>query len=162
MDFAPYTLRPFRPADEAGVIALIAGCYAEYAQVIELDTLDSDLLAVGRAYPDPDSCFRVLVDGARVVGTVAVRSKGAAEAELKRLFLERALRGRGLGTLLTRFAFAWAAEHGCERLHIWSDTSYRTAHALYLRLGARNTGTRRHLGGRNRVDELHFVKRLDA
>ena len=160
MDFAPYTLRPFRPSDEAGVIALVAGCYAEYAEVIELDTLDADLLEIGRAYPDPDSCFRVLVDGARIVGSVAIRSKDATEAELKRVFLERSLRGRGLGKKLTRWAFDWAAAHGFEIVHIWSDARYETAHALYRRLGAEETGVRRHLGGRNRCDEKYFLKRL--
>jgi len=170
VDFTPFRLVPFRREEhEAGLIALVAACYAEYGQEIELDTLDADLTAVPAAYPPPACAFRVLLDGKRVVGSVAVKGAvpdagpdaGPEGAELKRVFLDRGYRGRGLGKKLSLWAFAWARERGARTMTIWSDALYGTAHRLYRSLGALDTGRRRRLGGINEVEEIRFVMDLE-
>ncbi|MGE3165856.1 MAG: GNAT family N-acetyltransferase [Planctomycetota bacterium] len=156
--FAPYELSPFEDArDRAGEIDLLTRCYAEYGQVIELDTLDEDLFEIERRYCPPASAFWVLRDGPRLVGSVAVKGIDGSTAELKRVFLDAALRGRGLGKALSRWAIDWARDAGYTRLDIWSDVLYETAHRLYLGLGAHDTGETRELGGRNHVFERGFV-----
>jgi putative acetyltransferase len=161
LDFAPLRLVPYAPEHEGGVIALLRACYAEYGQVLELDTLDADLLRISELYAPPTHAFHVLLDeGDRVVGTVCVKRTGPDEGQLKRVFLEAGLRGRGLGKRLTLWAFAWARERGVQRMVFWSDVLFETAHALYEHLGARRTGERRHLGGRNECWEYGFVMEL--
>jgi GNAT superfamily N-acetyltransferase len=159
-EFAPWRLAPFEPRHAESVIGIVAAAYAEHGQVIELDTLDDDLPHVPERYPPPASVFRVLLDGERVLGSVAVKGHGPREAELKRVFLRPECRGRGVGKRMVLWAFDWARARGYETLHIWSDVNYRVSHALYRRLGAEDTGETRFLGGRNDVLEFHFRKRL--
>ena len=166
IDFSPYRLAEFRPEHTAQVVRIIEDCYAEYAEAIELDTLDRDLLEIENVYAGPRAMFRVLLDpgpaGGRPVGTVAFKMTGPCEGELKRVFLERACRGRGLGGKLVLSALDWARERGCRTAHIWSDVLYATAHRLYRRLGAEDTGTIRLLGGRNQVYERYLRLALPA
>lgn len=160
IDFEPFAFVPFRDVHTDGVIDLLRGCYAEYGQVLELDTLDDDLPRIEDRYPEPH-VFRVLLDQGRVVGTVAVKLGRPGEAELKRVFLDPRLRGRGLGKRLSLWAIAWARENGCSLLHVWSDVLFETAHGLYRSLGGEDTGRRRALGGANDVEEFYFPIRLE-
>lgn len=154
------TLAPYDDTQRWPVIGLIAGCYMEYGQVLELDTLDADLLRIQDEYAPPAHTFQVLLAGERLVGTVAVRTRDGERCELKRVFLDPALRGRGLGRGLVEWGFAWAHAAGLRTVDIWSDVLYTTAHHLYRRLACDEPGTRRTLGGRNAVDEFYFQKRL--
>ena len=156
--FGELSLAPFERVHETGVVELLRTVYAEYGQLIELETLDDDLLRIPERYAPPHT-FRVLLDGPRVVGSVAVKLHTPERAELKRLFLERERRGRGLGRALVDWAAGWAREQGALGLDIWSDVTYTTSHALYRSLGARENGERRRLGGINDVVELYL--RLD-
>lgn len=141
------------------MVELLRAVYAEYGQVVELDTLDSDLLRIAEVYAAPNR-FSVLLDGDRVVGTVALKwHTSGSRAELKRVFLDRSLRGRGLGRRLVETALAWARAGGAARLDVWSDELFHEAHRLYRKLGAVDTGQVRVLGGRNAIRERYF--RLD-
>lgn len=159
---AGLVLRPFATEQRDRVIELLRGIYAEYEQVLELDTLDSDLLDLESGYAAPKGTFQVLCDGDEVVATVAVKRKDLSEAELKRVFLHRRLRGTGLGKALVRWAVEWAGAHGVRTLHIWSDTLFDAAHQLYRRIGAEDTGLQRSLGGRNDIYEFYFRLLLPA
>src|SRR5688572_27854012 len=77
----------------------------------------------------------VLEDDGRVVGTVAVVPLSADEVEIKRVYLDSSLRGRGLGAMLVEHAFAWARAHGHRRARLWSDVKFTRAHVMYERLG---------------------------
>ncbi len=158
--FAPYRLVPYEKRHEDAVIEIIAGAYGEHRQEIELDTLDDDLRRIVERYPAPECVFRVLLDGERVIGSVAVKQHAAGEAELKRVFLRPEFRGKGLGRRLVEWAFAWARARGYRAMHIWSDVNYRVSHAVYRHLGAEDLRETRVLGGVNHVEEFHFLMRL--
>jgi GNAT superfamily N-acetyltransferase len=156
VDFGNLELVPFGKEHERALVRLITSCYAEYGQKIELETLDSDLLHIEDHYLCPGSTFRVLLDGDELIGSVAVKRADDGEAELKRVFLDEAYRGRGLGKKLSLWAHAWAREQGYRMMHVWSDVLYETAHHLYRGLGAKDMKTRRDLGGENDVAEFYF------
>ncbi|MHC4941940.1 MAG: GNAT family N-acetyltransferase [Planctomycetota bacterium] len=156
IDFGSLELVPFTREHEDELITLITSCYAEYGQKIELDTLDNDLLQIEESYGRPGCSFRVLLDEGRLIGSVAIKRAEDGEAELKRVFLDEAYRGRGLGKKLSLWAHAWARGQGYRMMHVWSDVLYETAHHLYRGLGARDTKERRELGGMNDVAEFYF------
>lgn len=162
IDFSPLELRRFTEEDTEGVVEVLRVCYAGYGQVIELDTLDRDLLEIPQRYPEPRCTFQVLRDAKKVVGTVAVRGGDGAAAELKRVFLLPEYRGRGFGKNMVLWAAAWARKAGYETLVFWSDELFTTAHHLYRRLGCEETGERRPLGGRNDVMEIGFRWELET
>lgn len=127
----------------------------------ELDSLDNDLLKIQQVYKYP-SCFKLLLDETgKIIATVAVKIySDKKEAELKRVFVEEALHGKGLGKKLSLWAFDYAKNHDCELMHIWSGTLCHTAHALYEKLGAKNMQTKRFTGGQDDCYEYYFIKNL--
>jgi GNAT superfamily N-acetyltransferase len=104
----------------------------------------------------------VLLDGDRLIATVAVKRTGEREMDLKRLFVDPAYRRQGLGKRLSLWAYDFARREGCTVLHVWSDVLYHGAHRLYRALGTVDTGRRRSLGGINEVDEFYFEWRIEA
>jgi len=77
------------------------------------------------------------LDG-RPVGVVGVVVEQAGRAEMKRLYVSPAARGRGLGERLVRAAMAAAADLGCHTLRLETIPGVMdTAIALYRRLGFR-------------------------
>jgi GNAT superfamily N-acetyltransferase len=130
-------------ADMPGVVELIGRVFAEYGFVYEPAAEVPDLLAFDRHYAPPRGAFFVVRDGARVVGSVGVeRLDDGPSAELHRLYLDAALRGRGTGRALVETVLGWCRERGVARLSLWSDTRFEQAHRLYERMGFRLTGER--------------------
>lgn len=154
-----FPLHAVRGRHQKQVVDLISACYSEYNEIMELDSLDADLNPIVEYYGGRTRPFFVLLDGQRVIGTVALAGKTVEAVELKRVFLSAPYRGQGIGKALSRFACAWAKDRGYRTLYIWSDTTFHTAHALYRGLGARPIGARP-LGGRNNCSEYGFVLRL--
>jgi GNAT superfamily N-acetyltransferase len=72
----------------------------------------------------------VAVDGASVVGSVALRDRGGGAVELKRMYLRPDQRGRGLGRELLAVALGWARAHGMRLVRL--DTSERMLAAQRL------------------------------
>jgi len=62
------------------------------------------------------SRFLVLEEGGRVIGCVALESYGADLAEVRSLAVDPAIRGRGLGVRLLRFALATAKRRKIARV----------------------------------------------
>jgi putative acetyltransferase len=132
----------FRDEHATGVIALIASIFAEYRLTFDIDDYDADLTRIHATYRGAGGAFWVLEDDGRVVGTVAVVPLSPAEAEIKRVYLDAALRGRGWGRTLTEHAIGWAVAHGHSHARVWSDVRFDRAHVMYQRLGFTQTGMR--------------------
>ncbi len=159
MHIENFLLRRVHGGDQNAVVQLIGNCYAEYNEVLELDSLDADLNPIMDHYGGRARPFFVLLDEHEIIASVALAEKSVTVTELKRVFLLPRYRGRGLGKALSRFACAWAKDHGYRTLHIWSDTLFHTAHGLYRSLGAECIG-HRPLGGRNDCSEWGFTLTL--
>jgi len=152
-------LREATDADSAGVIALIERVFAEYpGNVLDVDGEEPGLRAPASSYDG----FWVLERGGEVLGcsacVVRADDRGAVVLELKKVYLDRTLRGRGWGRRLIEAAESRAAAVGAHRRVAWSDTRFETAHAVYEALGYRRSGRSRELHDRSRSVELEFVK----
>lgn len=97
--------------------------------------------AAGRAR---DAELLVAADDAdRLLGTVTVCEPGSplgevsqpGELEFRMLAVSPAVRGRGIGELLTRAVLDRAAQHGVHRVVLCSSEWMHPAHRLYTRLG---------------------------
>ena len=125
------------------VIELIHRVFDEYGFTWEPEDEFWDFLGDRYPYAPPEGQLWVMRDEAGVVvGSIAAELIGDGAAELHRLYLDADLRGRGLGWALLRTGEEWAAEHGCERVVLWSDTEFGEAHRLYERGGYTRTGER--------------------
>lgn len=123
-------IRAYAASDHDAVLALVASVLGEYGFASNVGGVERDLADVARGYGAPRAGFWVAELERAVVGTVAIRPKEGATCELKRLYVSRAARGRGVGRALYAHAEAFARAAGYER--IWLDSSRRFVEARRL------------------------------
>jgi GNAT superfamily N-acetyltransferase len=153
-------IEPATTADVPAVIDLIGRVYEEYGFVFEPATELPDLFAFERHYGVPEGAFFVAREAGRLVGSVGVTRLAGDVAELHRLYLDAALRGRGLGRALVETVLAWCRSEGVLHLLLWSDTRFDRAHALYTRMGFTRTGERELPGDVNNTREFRYEREV--
>ena len=152
------TIAPATRADAPGVIDLIGRVFVEYGWIWDPAIEVPDLLQWAPHYEPPHGAFWVIRQDERVVGSAGVDRVDARTAELHRLYLDPAVRGRGLGDALVETVVAWCRERAVARLVLWSDTRFEHAHRLYVRKGFRQTGERVLPEDANQTREYHFER----
>ncbi len=149
------SIRPATDADSAGVIAVISRAYAEYPGcILDVDGEEPTLKTPASSYDR----FWVVEEGGHVGGCVGLAL--GDPAELKKLYLDARLRGFGLGRKLIALVEEAARATGAQRIELWSDTRFKTAHAVYERCGYRKTGSTRDLHDLSNSTEFRFEKGL--
>jgi molybdopterin-guanine dinucleotide biosynthesis protein A/predicted GNAT family acetyltransferase len=123
---------PFEARHASGFTSLVSDTLREFG--FEADPeLDPDLA-------DPGSYYAALwiaeLDG-QVVGSVALRDLGNGVLELKRMYLRRTQRGRGLGKRLLTTAVEGARSRGATMIRLDTSERMETARALYEAYGFR-------------------------
>ncbi|HEV8673119.1 MAG TPA: GNAT family N-acetyltransferase [Methylomirabilota bacterium] len=151
-------VEPATAADAPGVVGLIGRVFAEYGFIFDPKQEVPDLLAFAQHYGPPRGAFWVIRDGDTVVGSVGVERLAGGAAELHRLYLDADLRGRGLGRTLVDAVLAWCRAEGIAHLVLWSDTRFDRAHALYARMGFRQTGERELPDDVNQTREFRYER----
>ncbi len=64
-----------------------------------------------------------------------VAYRGGRVAQIETVYVDAAMRGRGIGEAMMRWAIDEAKRRGCFRVQLTSNKSRTRAHALYARLG---------------------------
>ena len=88
---------------------------------------------------DPSITFWIAWDGAEPLGCVALARKDGY-AEVKSMFVDPAMRGRGAGEALVTALDAAARAEGITRLCLETGDDLYPAHRLYRRLGFKDCG----------------------
>jgi GNAT superfamily N-acetyltransferase len=130
-------IRTFRPEDKPGVVAIIKSVYDDYNYLVDFDHFEADLVDVQSTYQDAGGEFWVADDDGMIAGCVGVLPHEGDTCELKRLYVGKAYRRRGLATRLLATARGWAMFRGFRRMVLWSDVLLTAAHGLYLKTGFR-------------------------
>ena len=134
---------PATGAAAADVIVLLARIWEEYRFVWDPETEFPDLFTFDAHYGPPRGAFWVVRDEVgRVIGSIGVQRVNDTSAEIRRLYLDAHVRGRGLGRALVDEVLAWCRAHGFTRLVLWSDTRFEQSHRLYDRMGFVRLGER--------------------
>ncbi|HEU4442491.1 MAG TPA: GNAT family N-acetyltransferase [Burkholderiales bacterium] len=120
-------------ATRAEQIAVVRGLFAEYARLVDEPACFVGFERELEALPGD---YRLLLAEA-AAGCVAVRLLDARTAEMKRLYVRSAHRGKGLGRALAQAAIGLAREAGCARIVLDTLPKMREAQALYDLLGFR-------------------------
>jgi putative acetyltransferase len=118
-------------ATRAEQVAVVRGLFAEYARLVDEPACFVDFERELEALPGD---YRLLLAEA-AAGCVAVRLLDARTAEMKRLYVRSAHRGKGLGRVLAQAAIDVAREAGCARVVLDTLPKMREAQALYELLG---------------------------
>ena len=91
------------------------------------------------AVPDKRAYFVAEDDTGRIIGGVGIAEFSAIEscAEIQKLYLSDAAKGKGLGRRLLEYAEKQARQMGFERLYLETHSSLVAAIRLYEKLGYR-------------------------
>ena len=108
-----------------------------FSRSLEQQNYDEEIARLEEKYAPPrGSIYLVYVDG-ELGGCVGMKPSDAESAELKRLYVRPAFRGRNLGEVLTRRIMDDARAAGYRKLRLDTLPGLKTALALYRRLGFR-------------------------
>jgi GNAT superfamily N-acetyltransferase len=128
-------VRARSPSDLATVRALFDAYAAGLAIDLSFQGFDEELASLPGRYADPGGCLLLATLGGQALGCVGVRPLEAGAAELKRLYVDPAARGRGAGAALVRAAIDWVEASGYEWLRLDTLESMEEARRLYRSLG---------------------------
>jgi putative acetyltransferase len=134
------TLRDARP-DE---VELVRKLFREYAASLGRDLSFQDFERELAELPDFYRAIVLAEVEGEIVGCAAVREFEPGVAELKRLYVRPAARGRGLGRALSIEAIARARANGFTSIRLDTLPEMTEATALYRSLGFKEISAYRH------------------
>lgn len=131
------------PAHAADAVPAVRALFGEYAAELGIDlcfqNFAEELATLPGAYAPPrGGVWIARVDG-QDAGCVALRPLAAEAAELKRMYVRRAWRGRGLGRRLGETAIGFARAAGYKAVCLDTLSGMTEALALYRSFGFRPT-----------------------
>lgn len=142
-EHAGLRVRAWQADDREGAASIIATVLAEYGLHFDSATADRDAYAVEESYLQPgEGGFWVVENQAgALVGTAGLRpwSGRPGTAEVRKMYLLREARGRGLGRHLLAFLEAQARSLGYTRVMLETASVLEEAVALYESAGYRDT-----------------------
>lgn len=131
----PAQLRPFLPEDFRQVRSLVESVLAEFGFGLGGHDDDWDIEDLAGFYAPPTSVFLVLETGGEVVGTVGVKRRSDAEAELRRMYLKPHLRGGGQGEKMLSAALDFARSRDYNKIFLQTSDKFKKAIKLYESAG---------------------------
>jgi putative acetyltransferase len=130
------TIRDVSPADAPAVRRIVSDVLREYGLAFDPIVTDADLDDLPANYTDRGGCFRVIVnDRGDVVGCGGLYALGHGVAEIRKMYLQPAVRGRGWGRKLLEDLVAAAAALGFSRVTLETASVLREAVTLYRAFG---------------------------
>lgn len=149
--------------DAEALFDLVGSVFSEYPGcVLDPDGVDRDLRAVRSWLARRGGRLWVVDDGdgglAACVGYAPTDVAGLRAVELKRLYVARRRRRRGLGGALLERVGAVAATVGAPVVELWSDTRFEDAHRRYASAGYVRQDETRDLHDPSATTEYRYLR----
>jgi putative acetyltransferase len=129
-------LRPATNADCEAVRNLVFTVLGEYGLKPDPGCTDADLNDIERSYFARGGVFHVLEErDGTVVGSYGLYPMESGVCELRKMYLRRSHRGKGLGRRLLENALARARQSGFRRITLETASVLKEAIRLYERYG---------------------------
>lgn len=132
----PILIRPFHPADQEAVKALILDGLVGHWGWLD-PTLNPDLNDIAKSYAH--ATFLVAEQQGRITGCGALVPRSNEMAEIVRMSVAGAIRRQGLGTRLLEALCQAARAQGFRRLTLETTQTWQEVIQFYLRFGFKIT-----------------------
>ncbi len=135
MDDDNISYRTANQSDAETIKSILINTFEEYAIDLPDNYSFSDIDDIGNCYIGQDGEFVVLSREGRVIGFVGLLPIDSTRIELKRLYLVRDERGKGLGRYLLSMALNFSKEKGYRTIQLETSSKFKEAVALYEKNG---------------------------
>lgn len=136
MNLTPTDIRSARfPDDHAAVLAIFGEYVASPSVSLEYQDYESEFMTLPGKYAPPDGCLLLAWQEKSVVGCAALRRVDEQTCELKRVYVQPAARGNGLGRRLVEHTLATAINAGYRHVCLDVLPEFTIAQQLYTQLG---------------------------
>ncbi|MBI3312234.1 MAG: GNAT family N-acetyltransferase [Candidatus Omnitrophica bacterium] len=140
MSISTVTIRPSNSSDAPQIVQLVTSILQkEFSKDQPAYPLE-DLQQISTLYSPPNSTFLVAEEDHRIVGTCGVKSDSSKTAILRRLFVDSACRGKGVGSALLERALDFCRQKGYREVVIRTSTRMEGAIRLCCSLGFQEDG----------------------
>lgn len=146
MPLSGLLIRPARADDLPALVALLAAdTLGGHGDTSDPAARDQYRAAFDAIAADPRTRLYAAEQAGAVVGTFqlvlvpCLIGRGTLKAHMEAVQVDAALRGRGIGAAMVRFAMAEARQAGAARLELTSSKARDGAHRFYRRLGFANS-----------------------
>jgi GNAT superfamily N-acetyltransferase len=129
-----FAIRPFAPADQRTVHALVNAGLGEHFGYVD-PRYNPDLDDITASYPGKGHVFVVVTLAGAIVGTGALVIEDARTGRLVRMSVAPERRGKGIGRALVHHLIGVARERGLTRLNVETNRDWEDAKGLYRACG---------------------------
>jgi GNAT superfamily N-acetyltransferase len=155
-----FIIRPATNGDTENVRMLVFGVLAEFGLAGDPETTDADLGDIEGYYLNRGGMFEVIeTDRFAIVGSVGIYPMDDRRCELRKMYLAREVRGKGLGKLLLERAISFARSAGFTSIVLETASVLKDAISLYERYGFRPVASD-HLAAR--ADQAYVLEILNT
>jgi putative acetyltransferase len=153
-------IREAEDGDAYGLIELIGSIFEDYENcVLDLDDLDKELLTIKTTCQFRGGNFWVAVENDKIIGCAGFIRKDNI-CELKRLYVAKDYRRKGLASKLMDMVIFAAMANSARAVDCWSDTRFEEAHHFYLTHGFEKLPQTRRLNDPSDSTEFRFMRLL--
>lgn len=130
------SVRPATNADSENVKALVFGVLREYGLESDPDGTDADLSDIEANYIRAGGAFEILEDDrGNLLGTVGLFPMDETTVELRKMYFDKTLRGRGFGKKVLERMIERARGLGFKKIYLETASVLREAIGLYEKYG---------------------------
>jgi len=135
---------------------LVFGVLREYDLTIETGGTDADIADLEANYLKRGGAFEIVEDAeGNLLGTVGLYPLDAETVELRKMYFDKKLRGRGVGKKMLERMLAAAKAAGFKRIYLETASVLKEAVALYEKYGFQPTTEGIHS---KRCDAAYFLE----
>lgn len=126
------TIRSATNADRDQIEELVFGILKSYDLALDRDGTDKDLSDIEKNYLARGGVFEVIVnEEGDIVGTVGLYPLDETTIELRKMYFDRSIRGRGLGKLILAKMIEKARNLGYLRIYLETASVLKQAVHIY-------------------------------
>lgn len=129
----------FKKASTKEEYELGQSLFSKYAEDIGIDLsfqdFEKELLQLEKQYGPPEGSLFLIFEDTTPIGCFAIRKLESQICELKRMFLEKTYRGKGIGRLMIKKALKEASALGYVKVRLDSLKGMKAAITLYKDFG---------------------------
>jgi putative acetyltransferase len=135
--YREFILRPATNADIPSIKKVVFSVLQEYGLKGSESGKDKDLSDLDQYYFSKNGYFGVVMESStnEIVGTFSLYRLDDASCELRKMYLLRSARGKGVGEFILKYAIGVAKEKGYSKMTLETISPLKEAISLYKKHG---------------------------